>query len=77
MKDKEDKKNRIEYVNIQLNEDLIKEIDLDRISNNDEIEKNKKYLIEEVLENGNDFIAEIDKRDKKSFWNKIMDFIFK
>lgn len=64
-------------LNLELNENALKEIEKEKIIIEEEIVTNKKYLIKEVLEDGESLLNEISLREKRSFWDKIMDFIFK
>lgn len=64
-------------LNLELNENSLKEIEKEKIIIEEEIVTNKKYLIKEVLENGESLLEEIALKEKRSFWDKIMDFIFK
>ena len=68
---------KLEIVNLELDEVQNNEIEKEKFIINEELDRNKKYLIEEVLEDGEFLLKEIEKKEKKSFWNKFMDFIFK
>lgn len=71
----EDKK--LQIVKLELAEADYKEIEKEKLTIIEELDRNKKYLIEEVLADGESLLQEIEKKEKKSFWNKFMDFIFK
>lgn len=71
----EDKK--LQIVKLELDEAQYKEIEKEKLTINEELDRNKKYLIEEVLADGESLLQEIEKKERKSFWDKFMDFIFK
>ena len=68
---------RIQLLKLELDEAEYKEVEKEKKVIAEEIDRNKKYLIEEVLEEGKTLLNEIEQREKKTFWDKLMDFIFK
>lgn len=70
------KKNLIQ-ARISIENSNHKEIELEKKTINEELERSKRYLIEEVLYDGKELLNEIERKGKKSVWNRILDFIFK
>lgn len=68
---------KIEQTNLNIAKTQQNEIEFEKKIINEEIERNKRYLIEEVLIDGESLLKEIERREKKSLWSKFMDFIFK
>jgi len=73
----DDKDKRFEILKLELDEAQYKEVEQEKLLIQNELDQSKKYLIEEVLEEGETLLKEIDQKEKKTLWDKIMDFIFK
>lgn len=70
---------KIAQTNLEIEKAHFNDIEVEKKVIQEELERGKRYLIEEVLYEGEELLAEIDQRErkKKSVWNRIMDFIFK
>jgi formiminotetrahydrofolate cyclodeaminase len=68
---------KFELLKLELDEAEYKEVEKEKLLILDELDQTKKYLIKEVVEDGETFLKEIEKKEKRTFLDKIMDFIFK
>ncbi len=68
---------KIEQTNLEILKANFNDIEVEKKSIAEELERNKRYLIEEVLYDGRDLLDEIDRKENKSFITKLIDFIFK
>lgn len=68
---------RFDLLGLELDSAQYEEVEKEKVVIIDELDRSKKYLIEEVLEDGETLLKEIDRKEKKSLWDRIMDFIFK
>jgi len=68
---------KIKQANFEIEKAHYNEIELEKKTINEELERSKRYLVEEVLQDGESLLAEIDRKEKKSFLSRLIDFIFK
>lgn len=71
--------NKILQANAELAKAHFNEIETEKKAISEELERGKRYLIEEVLYDGEQLLQEINEREKKkrSFWTKLIDFVFR